>query len=219
MIFETNASSKMTVDSSGNVNIGSSSQTVKLTLDNTLGKTLINGSYMSLSDSSTVFDLYHNGRAGVISTSQAASGYPICLQPTSSYGKVGIGTYTPTQKLEVNGTVYIIGNDTSSSDVEETHNTSVVKNTMSVIGEHSSGGRWGSVSIASNLGEVNVEINDINEKGLTVNDFINRWRERVGEIPEAIELKFGHNTENPKEAINIEVSSMDNQLIPQASAG
>lgn len=94
---------------------------------------------------------------------------------------------------------------------------SIVKNTMSVIGEHNWGGRWGKADIATNLGEVNVELNSFEDAELSIHDFLNRWRELVGEIPEAVELKFDFNSENQKESINIELSSADHSIMPDAA--
>ncbi|WP_198264716.1 efflux RND transporter permease subunit [sulfur-oxidizing endosymbiont of Gigantopelta aegis] len=94
---------------------------------------------------------------------------------------------------------------------------SVVRNTMSVIGEHNWGGRWGKANIATHLGEVNVELNSFDDAELSISDFLNRWREVVGEIPEAVELKFDFNSENQKESINIELSSADHAIMPEAA--
>ncbi|MCW8928798.1 MAG: efflux RND transporter permease subunit, partial [Gammaproteobacteria bacterium] len=79
------------------------------------------------------------------------------------------------------------------------------------------GGRWGRANVATHLGEVNVELNSFDNADVTIHEFLNRWRELVGEIPEAVELKFDFNSENQKESINIELTSADHSIMPEAA--
>jgi multidrug efflux pump subunit AcrB len=59
----------------------------------------------------------------------------------------------------------------------------------------------------SHLGEVNVELIPAEERSITATEFAQRWRERVGSIPDAVELTFTSSLFSTGEPINIELSS------------
>ena len=59
---------------------------------------------------------------------------------------------------------------------------------------------------ASHLGEVALELMPSEERTITSEEIANRWRDKVGRIPDAVELVYTASLFNPGEAINIELS-------------
>ncbi|MFQ5350187.1 MAG: efflux RND transporter permease subunit, partial [Thermoanaerobaculia bacterium] len=67
----------------------------------------------------------------------------------------------------------------------------------------------GADNSAPYLGEVNVELSPAEERDITSFDIASRWRQRVGSIPDAVELTFASSLFNSGEAINVELSGPD----------
>jgi hypothetical protein len=109
MAFSTNATERMRIDSSGNVGIGTSSPTAKLTVSGA-GSTPALGTYnavFNVKNTSTT-ELQFGGLLGSPYTnwiqsagSGGANAYPLALNPVG--GNVGIGTTSPSTRLHVNG--------------------------------------------------------------------------------------------------------------------
>ena len=59
------------------------------------------------------------------------------------------------------------------------------------------------------LGEVNIELNPSEERTITAEQIASRWRELVGQIPGAVELKFTYDLIGSGNPINIQFSATD----------
>ncbi|TNF71099.1 MAG: efflux RND transporter permease subunit [Acidobacteria bacterium] len=59
---------------------------------------------------------------------------------------------------------------------------------------------------ATHLGEVNLELAPSEERDITSTEVADRWREKVGAIPDAVELTFTSSLFSSGEAINVELS-------------
>ena len=73
----------------------------------------------------------------------------------------------------------------------------------------------GADNSASHLGEVNLELSPAEERSITSVEIANRWRERVGAIPDAVELTFSSSLFTSGEAINVELSGPDVEELRQ----
>lgn len=62
---------------------------------------------------------------------------------------------------------------------------------------------------SSHLGEVNLELSPAEERLVTSTEVATRWREKVGSIPDAVELVYSSSLFSTGEAINIELSGAD----------
>ena len=103
IVFTTNGSEKVRIDSSGNVGIGTSSPATKLHVEGNDIRLNTEGSYAEKS-------LYfrYSDNAKIMSDSYLTfltSGTPTEKMRIASDGNVGIGSTSPSQKLDVNGTV------------------------------------------------------------------------------------------------------------------
>ena len=101
IVFGTNSTERMRIDSSGNVGIGTStpsSYAFGLAIDNT-NATNTGYVFNLLSSGSSWFKV---GRLAASSTAIIQSGQDLSLQPDS--GNVGIGTSSPATKVEISGT-------------------------------------------------------------------------------------------------------------------
>ncbi|MCH9649146.1 MAG: efflux RND transporter permease subunit [Deltaproteobacteria bacterium] len=70
------------------------------------------------------------------------------------------------------------------------------------------GGAGGSAS-AAHLGEVNIELAPAEERNITSPEVANRWREMVGEIPDASELVFTSSLFSTGDPINVQFAGPD----------
>ena len=64
-------------------------------------------------------------------------------------------------------------------------------------------------SSASNIGEVNLELAPAEERAVNSTEIAKRWRDKVGSIPDAVELTFSSSLFSSGEAINFEISGPD----------
>jgi multidrug efflux pump subunit AcrB len=71
---------------------------------------------------------------------------------------------------------------------------------------------------APHLGEVNIELVPSEERDVTSTEVANRWREIVGELPEAVELVFTSSLFSSGEAINVQLTG-NNLMELQSAAG
>ena len=62
---------------------------------------------------------------------------------------------------------------------------------------------------SSNIGEVNLELAPAEERAINSTEIAARWRDKVGSIPDAVELTFSSSLFSSGEAINIEISGPD----------
>ena len=62
---------------------------------------------------------------------------------------------------------------------------------------------------APHVGEVTLELTPAEERPISSTDIANRWRERVGSIPDAVELSFTSSLFSAGDAINIELTGPD----------
>jgi multidrug efflux pump subunit AcrB len=83
--------------------------------------------------------------------------------------------------------------------------TSIGEQPFRVMQSQGHGGVGGSFS-APHLGEVNIELMPSEQREVTSGEVANRWRERVGELPEAVELVFTSSLFSSGEAINIQLT-------------
>ncbi len=67
----------------------------------------------------------------------------------------------------------------------------------------------GADNSAPHLGEVNLELSPAEERSITSFEIAQRWRERVGAIPDAVELSYTSSLFSSGEAINVELSGPD----------
>ncbi|MEM9290063.1 MAG: efflux RND transporter permease subunit [Acidobacteriota bacterium] len=80
------------------------------------------------------------------------------------------------------------------------------------------GGGIGASFSASHLGEVTVELAPAEERVITSPEIANRWRELVGEIPDAQELVFSSSLFSTGEAINVQLSGPSLEQLEKASS-
>lgn len=59
---------------------------------------------------------------------------------------------------------------------------------------------------SSHLGEVNIELAPAEERAVTSSELLARWRARVGEVPDAVELSFDANLFSPGKPIDIQLA-------------
>ena len=64
-------------------------------------------------------------------------------------------------------------------------------------------------SSASNIGEVNLELAPAEDRSVNSTEIAKRWRDKVGSIPDAVELTFSSSLFSSGEAINFEISGPD----------
>jgi multidrug efflux pump subunit AcrB len=76
----------------------------------------------------------------------------------------------------------------------------------------------GADSSASNIGEVNLELAPAEDRAINSTEIAKRWREKVGSIPEAIELTFSSSLFSSGEAINFEISGPDVERLREFAA-
>jgi multidrug efflux pump subunit AcrB len=70
----------------------------------------------------------------------------------------------------------------------------------------------------AHLAEVNIELKASEERNVSSQEIVRRWREGVGSIPDAVELSFTSSIFSTGEAINIEFSGNDYDALNAASA-
>jgi len=116
MVFATNSSDRLTIDSSGNVGVGTSSPTQRLHVDG--GSSLIKSSY-DATGTTNVYQYFatrasgnwrnstigNTGNALVFGTGGTGTTHTNATERMriTSDGKLGIGTTAPDEKLQVNG--------------------------------------------------------------------------------------------------------------------
>ncbi|MEJ2085259.1 MAG: efflux RND transporter permease subunit [Acidobacteriota bacterium] len=74
-------------------------------------------------------------------------------------------------------------------------------------------------SSAGNIGEVNLELASAEERDISATEIANRWRQKVGAIPDAEELTYSSSLFASSEAINIELSGPDVDDLQRVAAG
>ena len=100
--------------------------------------------------------------------------------------------------------------------LEEEGEEGVFRHVLTSVGEQpfrqsqaQGGGRLVEGFSASHLGEVTVELSPAEGRTITSPEIANRWREMVGEIPDARDLTFTSSLFSAGEAINVQLSSPD----------
>jgi hypothetical protein len=119
MLFRTGGSERMRIDSSGNVGIGTTTPSVKLNVTGIAGDPTLNAAsgiaeFYLTSTQMLAIGGYASGSFGLwLQGKQNNAGYttatfPICLNPAG--GNVGIGTSSPSDKLQVTGGILRVEN-------------------------------------------------------------------------------------------------------------
>jgi multidrug efflux pump subunit AcrB len=98
-------------------------------------------------------------------------------------------------------------------ELEEELGGSPIRHVLSSIGDQPFRTAQGPAALnvgadnsAAHLGEVNLELSPAEERDITSFDIARRWRERVGSIPDAVELTYASSLFTSGEAINVELS-------------
>ncbi|QUM76955.1 efflux RND transporter permease subunit [Moritella sp. 24] len=86
---------------------------------------------------------------------------------------------------------------------------SAIAHVYAVVAPMSKYSRESQAAADDHIGRVYLELSVSNERMMSGHDIINRWRERVGEIEDSIELSFVSDLTPPSADINIELSSRD----------
>lgn len=128
--FETNNTTRMTIDNAGNVGVGTSSPGAKLhisesanianevrlttsvTADNIISFSVVNDAYLQTQIKSQVTNWSGNGASDLLFLTKSSpfGGGPTEIVRFAAGGNVGIGTASPGFTLEVNGTIAPTGN-------------------------------------------------------------------------------------------------------------
>lgn len=96
---------------------------------------------------------------------------------------------------------------------------SAIAHVYSVVAPVSKYSRESQAAADDHIGRVYLELSVSNDRVMSGNDIIRRWRDRVGEIEDSIELNFVADLTPPSADINIELSSRDlDDLAQQAEA-
>ena len=97
------------------------------------------------------------------------------------------------------------------------------KHILASVGEHpfrivQSGPMAGGASFTGeHLGEVNIELQSAETRNITAEEVSSRWREKVGQIPGAVELSITHDLIGGGKAIDIQLSALDIDKVQAAS--
>ncbi len=101
-------------------------------------------------------------------------------------------------------------------ELEEELGAPPIRHVLTSIGDQPFRGAQGPAALnvgadnsASHLGEVNLELSPAEERDITSFDIARRWRERVGAIPDAVELTYASSLFTSGEAINVELAGPD----------
>ncbi|MCZ6598921.1 MAG: efflux RND transporter permease subunit [Planctomycetota bacterium] len=103
-------------------------------------------------------------------------------------------------------------------EIEQEHGL-IFRGSMASVGEQpyarakaarfGDGGRFG----GPHLGEVTIELIPSEEREVTANEVVRRWRELCGQVPGAVELAFDSSVMSAGDPVNVELSATDvNQL-------
>ncbi len=102
-----------------------------------------------------------------------------------------------------------------AAEVEEedpTHNRGLIRHTSLTVGEKPSQGAHGPISkrnilgSSSNIGEVNVELLGSDVRTASSNRLVNLWRDRVGEVPGAVNLLYQSSIFSGGDAISVQLA-------------
>ena len=110
-------------------------------------------------------------------------------------------------------------------DIEREQGQKIFRHVLASIGEQpfavqaqrNAGGRGVGVT-ASNIGEVNIELIPSEERSITSNEIVRRWRERTPPIPDVVELTFSADLLGGGKAIDIQLAGRDLESLRQAVA-
>ncbi len=109
-------------------------------------------------------------------------------------------------------------------ELEEEVGGAPIRHVLTSIGDQPFRGSQGPAALnvgadnsASHLGEVNLELSPAEGRDITSFDIARRWRERVGAIPDAVELTYASSLFTSGEAINVELSGPDVEDLRQAA--
>jgi multidrug efflux pump subunit AcrB len=97
---------------------------------------------------------------------------------------------------------------------------SVVTHIMSSVGEQpfSSRGGMGRPNVASNVGQIQVEVVSFKQREIGVRELASRWRDKVGDIPGAVELVFKSTLMDAGAPIELQLSGHDLEQLRLAAA-
>jgi len=149
IVFHTASTLRMTLDSSGNLGIGTSSPNNKLTVqadatgaafaDNGVAQIIARGNTNTAKRLGLGIDTTNN--VGVIQAQLVGTGnYPLALNPAG--GDVGIGTTSPAYKLDVSGQVRALESGTGSGDGGLIGSTGSANGNAGVLFQTNATSRW-----------------------------------------------------------------------------
>ncbi len=84
--------------------------------------------------------------------------------------------------------------------------------------QQQNGGGGGGVSGSPHLGEITLELTPSESRTIPSVDIAQRWREKVGPIPDAVELTYSSSIFSPGEPINIELRGQNIDALTGAAA-
>jgi multidrug efflux pump subunit AcrB len=100
-----------------------------------------------------------------------------------------------------------------AAELEQEYGGQPIRHVMTTIGDQPFRTATGPAALnvgadfsATHLGEVNLELAPAEERDITSTEVADRWREKVGAIPDAVELTFTSSLFSSGEAINVELS-------------
>ena len=100
-----------------------------------------------------------------------------------------------------------------AAELEQEYGGQPIRHVMTTIGDQPFRTAAGPAALnvgadfsATHLGEVNLELAPSEERDVTSTEVADRWREKVGAIPDAVELTFTSSLFSSGEAINVELS-------------
>ncbi|NNE43866.1 MAG: efflux RND transporter permease subunit [Gemmatimonadetes bacterium] len=111
-----------------------------------------------------------------------------------------------------------------TQEIRDAHGEGAVKHVMTSVGEQPyqnnqrGPGAGSSNAYGEHLGEVNIQLAAMDEVEVDGQAAAMRWRELVGQIPDAVELTFASNLFQPADPINIQLASNDLDELRGAAA-
>ncbi len=120
---------------------------------------------------------------------------------------------TSTQVLRIEQAILDIKAEIEAADPDD----KVILHTMSIVGEQTRGGRRTFGNSGPHLGEVTIELAPAENRSLSIQEVIQLWRDRVGDIPEAVKLSYDSGFSDKGDSINLQISAPSLDKLQKAS--